>query len=326
MVNNVLVTGADGFIGSHLVDALVRSGERVVALAHYNATSNIGNLEYLERDVLDSTEIRFGDVCDGEFMAESIKKTDVVYHLAALIAIPYSYEAPRSYLNVNAGGTLNVLEAVHRGGHARVVLTSTSEVYGSAQTVPITETHPLQAQSPYSASKIAAEKLAESFYRSFKTPVVIIRPFNTFGPRQSARAFIPTVIRQALGGGPVHLGLTTPVRDLTYVSDTVSGLITAGTAPNVAGDVFNLGTGVGFSVGEVAKTILRLMGSSSEIVLDQRRVRPPGSEVDRLISDNSKFRQRTNWSLEVKLEDGLRLTIEFFRKHATALSPEDYVR
>jgi NAD dependent epimerase/dehydratase len=326
MPNTILVTGADGFIGSHLVEALVRSGERVVALAHYNATSSIGNLEYLGRDVLDSVELRFGDICDAEFMAQAIRPMDVVYHLAALIAIPYSYEAPRSYLSVNAGGTLNVLEAVHRGGHARVVLTSTSEVYGSAQTVPISESHPLQAQSPYSATKIAAEKLAESFHRSFETPVVIMRPFNTFGPRQSARAFIPTVIRQVLGGGPVHLGLITPVRDLTYVSDTISGLITAGTAPNVAGDVFNLGTGEGFSVGEVAKTILRLMGSSSEIVLDQRRIRPPGSEVDRLISDNSKFRQRTNWSPKVKLEDGLRLTIEFFRKHATALSPEDYVR
>jgi len=326
MPNTILVTGADGFIGSHLVEALVRSGERVVALAHYNATSSIGNLEYLGRDVIDSVEIRFGDICDAEFMAQTIKPMDLVYHLAALIAIPYSYEAPRSYLSVNAGGTLNVLEAVHRGGRARVVLTSTSEVYGSAQTVPISESHPLQAQSPYSATKIAAEKLAESFHRSFETPVVIMRPFNTFGPRQSARAFIPTVIRQVLGGGPVHLGLITPVRDLTYVSDTISGLITAGTAPNVAGDVFNLGTGEGFSVGEVAKTILRLMGSSSEIVLDQRRIRPPGSEVDRLISDNSKFRQRTNWSPKVKLEDGLRLTIEFFRKHATALSPEDYVR
>ena len=326
MPNTILVTGADGFIGSHLVEALVRSGERVVALAHYNATSSIGNLEYLGRDVLDSVELRFGDICDAEFMAQAIGPMDVVYHLAALIAIPYSYEAPRSYLSVNAGGTLNVLEAVHRGGHARVVLTSTSEVYGSAQTVPISESHPLQAQSPYSATKIAAEKLAESFHRSFETPVVIMRPFNTFGPRQSARAFIPTVIRQVLGGGPVHLGLITPVRDLTYISDTISGLIAAGNTPDIAGDVFNLGTGEGFSVGEVAKTILRLMGSSSEIVLDQRRVRPPGSEVDRLISDNSKFRQRTNWSPKVKLEDGLRLTIEFFRKHATALSPEDYVR
>ena len=326
MANNILVTGADGFIGSHLVEALVRGGERVAALAHYNATGNIGNLEYLDRDVLESVEIRFGDVCDAEFMAEAIKKADVVFHLAALIAIPYSYEAPRSYLDVNAGGTLNVLEAVHRGGHARVVLTSTSEVYGSAKTVPITENHPLQAQSPYSATKIAAEKLAESFHRSFETPVVVIRPFNTFGPRQSARAFIPTVIRQALGGGPVHLGLTTPVRDLTYVSDTVSGLIAAGKATDLAGDVFNLGTGQGFSVGDVAKTILRLMGSSSEVVLDQRRIRPAGSEVDRLISDNSKFRQRTGWFPQVSLEEGLQLTIEFFKKHATALPPEVYVR
>jgi NAD dependent epimerase/dehydratase len=326
MANNILVTGADGFIGSHLVEALVRSGERVVALAHYNATSSIGNLEYLDRDVLESVEIRIGDICDAEFMAEAIKKTDVVFHLAALIAIPYSYEAPRSYLNVNAGGTLNVLEAVHRGGHARVVLASTSEVYGSAQTVPIAESHPLQAQSPYSATKIAAEKLAESFHRSFGTPVVVMRPFNTFGPRQSARAFIPTVIRQALGGGSVHLGLTTPVRDLTYVSDTVSGLIAAGNATDLAGDVFNLGTGQGFSVGDVAKTILRLMGSSSEIVLDQRRVRPAGSEVDRLISDNSKFRQRTGWSPKLSLEEGLQRTIAFFKKHADALSPEDYVR
>lgn len=242
MANNILVTGADGFIGSHLVEALVRSGERVVALAHYNATSNIGNLEYLDRDVLESVEIRFGDICDAEFMAEAIKKTDVVFHLAALIAIPYSYEAPRSYLNVNAGGTLNVLEAVHRGGHARVVHVSTSEVYGSAFSVPISESHPLQAQSPYSATKIAAEKLVESYHRSFNLPAVVIRPFNTYGPRQSAHAFIPTVIRQALGGGPIQLGLTTPVRDLTFVADTVSGLIAAGKADGIAGGTFNLGT------------------------------------------------------------------------------------
>jgi len=325
MANNILVTGADGFIGSHLVEALVRSGERVVALAHYNATSNIGNLEYLDRDVLESVEIRFGDVCDAEFMAEAIKKTDVVFHLAALIAIPYSYEAPRSYLNVNAGGTLNVLEAVHRGGNARVVHVSTSEVYGSALSVPISESHPLQAQSPYSATKIAAEKLVESYHRSFNLPAVVIRPFNTYGPRQSARAFIPTVIRQALGGGPIQLGLTTPVRDLTFVSDTVSGLIAAGNTDGIAGGTFNLGTGEGHSVGDVAQTILRQMGSASEIVLDPRRVRPQASEVDRLISDNSAFRKRTGWAPQVTLLAGLERTIEFFRRHGEALSPDTYV-
>lgn len=325
MPRNVLVTGADGFIGSHLVERLVRDGENVVALAHYNSTGDIGNLAYLSADVRRAVDIIFGDICDAECIAAAVKHTDVVFHLAALIAIPYSYEAPRSYVQVNCEGTLNVLEAAHRRGRARVVHVSTSEVYGSALSVPISETHPLQAQSPYSATKIAAEKLAEAYHRSFELPVVIVRPFNTFGPRQSARAFIPTIIRQVMGGGPVRLGLTTPIRDLTFVSDTVGGLVTAGTAEGLAGGTFNLGTGESHSVGEVAETILRLMGSTQPIELDQRRVRPKASEVDRLISDNTLFRTRTGWKPETEFLDGLKRTIAFFEQHGEALSPERYV-
>ncbi len=252
----VVVTGAGGFIGSHLVEALAMAGASVTAVVRYNSGSLIGNLAFLDPQVLDMVRIASGNIEDSDFMYRTIEGQEIVLHLAALIAIPYSYEAPRSYVRTNIEGTLNVLEAARRYGVARVVHTSTSEVYGTALRVPIDETHPLQGQSPYSASKIAADKLAESYFRSFETPVVTLRPFNTFGPRQSARAFIPTIISQALSRDEIRLGSLTPERDMTFVSDTVAGFMAAALTPGIDGMTINLGTGETHTVGWFAERLL----------------------------------------------------------------------
>jgi NAD dependent epimerase/dehydratase len=320
----VLVTGAAGFIGSHLTEALVARGARVTCLVHYNSASSIGNLELLPAEIKSRITVAAGNIEDSDFIQRAVEGQDIVLHLAALIGIPYSYVAPRSYVRTNIEGTLNVLEAARRSGVGRVVHTSTSEVYGSAQRTPIDEEHPLQGQSPYSASKIAADKLAESYYRSFNTPVVTLRPFNTFGPRQSTRAFIPTIITQALAGGTIRLGALTPKRDMTYVTDTVEGFILAATAAGIEGETINLGTGEMFSIGDFAGRILALMGSKARIECDPARKRPDASEVTALVSDNSKAQRLLGWKPGMALDGGLRATIDFIERHPDLYRPHIY--
>lgn len=323
----VLVTGAGGFIGSHLVEALVREGANVRALLRYNAAASIGNLALTAPDVLSQVKIVHGDLNDGEFVKNLVDGCEAVFHLGALIAIPYSYSAPRSYLHTNVGGTLNILEAVRACGQPLLVHTSTSEVYGSAQYVPMDEAHPLQAQSPYAATKIAADKLVESYVRSFGVRAVTVRPFNTYGPRQSARAVIPAIIGQALGRPEaIQLGATTPVRDLTFVEDTVAGFIAAASSESVVGGVYNLGTGESISVGELARTILRVMDVPARIESDAQRLRPENSEVDRLVSSNAAFTAATPWRPQVNIEEGIRRTVEFFQAHPQLLPRGSYVR
>ena len=319
-----LVTGAGGFIGSHLVEALVRAGADVTAMVRYGSASSWGNLEFVGSDVKGNFRVVAGNIDDGDFVMHAMQGIDVVCHLAALIAIPYSYVAPRSYVRTNVEGTLNVVEAARRLSVRRVVHTSTSEVYGTAMRVPIDETHPLQGQSPYSASKIGADKIAESYYRSFDTGVVTVRPFNTFGPRQSARAFIPTIISQALTQDVIKLGSLTPERDMTFVTDTVAGFIAASVAPGIEGETINLGTGATFTIGHFAERILRLMGVEKEIVADAARMRPDKSEVLKLVSDNSLAAKKMGWTPKVELDDGLRQSIEFIRDHIHLYRPTVY--
>lgn len=311
----VSVTGAEGFIGSHLVETLASGGSRVRAMVQYNSFGYRGWLDALPPEVLGSVEVVFGDVRDPGSVLGLMEDAEVVYHLAALIAIPYSYRAPRSYLDTNAGGTLNVLEAARTLGTPRVVHTSTSEVYGTARSVPINESHPLQGQSPYSATKIAADKLAESYHLSFGLPVVTLRPFNTFGPRQSARAVIPTIISQlAAGKSDLHLGLLTPTRDFTYVADTAAAFAAVGSAPadRVIGRVLNAGTGREISIGDLVTTIGGIMERPARPVGDDQRLRPDGSEVMRLVCDASALREATGWQPRHTLEEGLRKTAAWF--------------
>jgi NAD dependent epimerase/dehydratase len=320
----VLVTGAAGFIGSHLVEALVELGARVTCLVRYNSASSVGNLGLLTADSRAQITVAAGNIEDSDFVQRTVEGQEIVLHLAALIGIPYSYVAPRSYVRTNVEGTLNVLESARRCGVGRVVHTSTSEVYGSARRMPIDEEHPLQGQSPYSASKIAADKLAECYHRSFNTPVVTLRPFNTFGPRQSTRAFIPTIITQVLAGDTVRLGALTPKRDMTYVTDTVDGFIRAATAAGIEGETINLGTGEMFSVGEFAERILALMGSKARIECDPARRRPAASEVMALVSNNGKARRLLSWKPDKALDDGLRATIDFVERHRELYQPHMY--
>lgn len=317
----ILVTGAAGFIGSHVAQALLKLGANVTCMTHYNSSSSIGNLDFLPSDLKAKIRVMPGNIEDGDFVYRAIDGHDIVLHLAALIAIPYSYTAPRSYLRTNIEGTLNVLEAARRLGISRVVHTSTSEVYGTALRVPIDEDHPLQGQSPYSASKLAADKIAESYYLSFDTPVVTLRPFNTFGPRQSARAFIPTIICQALERDAVHLGSLTPLRDMTFVDDTVDGFLRAAVTPGIEGETINLGTGATFSIGDFADRILALMDVNKPIVHDSQRDRPARSEVMRLVSDNAKAKRLMGWEPKTNLDDGLRQTIEFIDRHRELYRP-----
>lgn len=311
----VAVTGADGFIGSHLVEALVRRGDRVRAMAQYTSFGTWGWLDSLPADVMGEVEVVPGDVRDSGCVLGFARDVECFYHLAALIAIPWSYQAPRSYVDTNVTGTLNVLEAARTLETPRVVHTSTSETYGTARTVPISETHPLQGQSPYSATKIAADKLAESYHLSFELPVVTLRPFNTYGPRQSARAVIPTVISQiASGAEEIALGSLDPTRDFNFVTDTVGAFIAVGTAPadQVVGEVLNAGSGKEVSVGDLVRMIADVMGSDVRVVEDRRRIRPSGSEVMRLLCDNTRLNGRTGWAPQVGLRAGLAQTAEWF--------------
>lgn len=313
------VTGAEGFIGSHLVEALVASGVRVRAMVLYNSFHSRGWLDTLAPDVLAQVDVVLGDVRDERSVGEFMIGADTVYHLAALIGIPYSYLAPQSYVQTNTVGTLNVLESGRRHETPRVIVTSTSEVYGTALRVPIDETHPLQAQSPYSATKIAADKLAEAYQLSFGLPVVTLRPFNTYGPRQSTRAVIPTIVAQlAAGVREVNLGAVTPTRDFTYVEDTASAFLAVGTAPLdlVVGHVLNAGTGEEISIRDLFGMIATLMRVEAGVAEQPERLRPPKSEVMRLVCNAGKLRELTGWQPAHDLESGLRRTIDWFKEPA----------
>lgn len=308
---STIVTGAGGFIGSHLLERLVSSGSQVRAFVHYNSMSRWGNLDLLDKDVLDNIEIFQGDIKDPFAVDRAVEGCRVVFHLASLIAIPYSYIAPESFVSTNVLGAVNVLEACRRHNVEKIIHTSTSECYGTARTVPMNEQHPLQSQSPYSASKNGADMMAESYYRSFGVPVSIVRPFNTYGPRQSARAIIPTIVTQVVTGSRLRLGNLSPTRDLTYVSDTVDGFIRAAETDACVGQVVNIGNGREISMGDLARKIMNLMGREIEISQEDERTRPPLSEVDRLVCDNSKARDLMGWQPKVGLDEGLLRTIEW---------------
>lgn len=318
----ILVTGAGGFIGSHLAERLVAFGAKVRAMVHYNAMGGCGWLNHLP--VNDDMQIIAGDMCDRDFVNEAVKGCEIVFHLAALIAIPYSYRAPYSYVRTNIEGTLNVMQACRASGVGRVVHTSTSEVYGTARYIPIDEKHPLQGQSPYSASKIGADKIAEAFHLSFDVPVVTVRPFNTFGPRQSARAVIPTIITQCLVDRVIRLGNLRPTRDLNFVSNTVDGFLMAASSSEAVGKSINLGSGREISIGDLAALIGKLVGCDVSIQADEARLRPEGSEVERLLADSSLAQQILGWQPKINLEEGLRLTIHWIRQHLDRYRPGTY--
>lgn len=311
----VLVTGAGGFIGSHLVDALVERGAQVTALVRYNSRSDWGMLEEGYRSGRDGMRVILGDVTDAGCVRKAVEGNEVVFHLAALIGIPYSYEAPESYARTNMLGTLNVLSASLSAGVGRVVHTSTSEVYGSALYTPIDEAHPLQGQSPYSASKIAADKVAEAYFCSFDLPVVTLRPFNTYGPRQSARAIIPTIITQALTSDTIQLGSLDPVRDFTYVSDTVRAFVLAAEQDGAVGRTIHTGSGIGISIGDLAQKILLQVNPGARIISGGERVRPEKSEVMRLVCDSRRAWEELGWRPEISLDEGLSRTISWVREH-----------
>ena len=315
MSDVVAVTGAEGFIGSHLVELLVQRGYRVRAMVLYNMFSSCGWLDTLSPDVLGQVDVVFGDVRDPASARELVEGAATVYHLAALGSVPYSYSAPRSFVDTNTIGTMHILEAVRACRTGRMVHTSTSETYGTARTVPISEAHPLQAQSPYAASKVAADKLVESYYLSFGVPAVTLRPFNTFGPRQSTRAVIPQIITQlAAGSHQIKLGALDPTRDFCYVTDTAQAFVDLGEAPAsaVLGELFNCGPGDDIAIGQLAEDIVGLMGADADIVEDAQRLRPKDSEVMRLVCDASKLRERTGWQPRFTRDDGLRETIAWF--------------
>jgi NAD dependent epimerase/dehydratase len=323
----VLVTGAGGFIGSHLVQRLAAEGIAVRALLRYSSRSDAGNLNYLPPDLLRNVEIIRGDLRDPYFILDACEGVDVVFHLAALIGIPYSYEAPGEYVAVNVAGTLNVLEAARRQRVCRVVHTSTSETYGTAQYRPIDEKHPLVAQSPYSASKVGADKLAESYHRSFDLPVVTVRPFNTYGPRQSARAVVAVILSQLVGGcSELRLGALAPQRDLTYVEDTAAGMLALGACDAAVGRTVNLGTGEALSIGDLARLCMRVVGREIPVKVEEERLRPTDSEVLALVSDNRLARELCGWRQRIGLEEGLRRCIAFIRQHPEQYRPEEYQR
>ncbi|MDX1694010.1 MAG: SDR family NAD(P)-dependent oxidoreductase [Ketobacteraceae bacterium] len=324
MTKKVLVTGAGGFIGSHLVEELVKAGHEVRAFVHYNANSNWYNLENVPKDVLSQVEVVAGDIADPFSVDHAVKGCSMVFHLAALIGIPYSYVAPGNYVSTNVNGTLNVLEACRRYDVERMLHTSTSETYGTAQYTPIDEKHPLVGQSPYSATKIAADKLAESYWLSFQTPVTIVRPFNTFGPRQSMRAIIPTIIVQALTKGELTLGSLDPVRDLTFCTDTARGFVAASRSDKVIGELVNLGVGKGITIGDLVNLVADILGKELPVNTDQQRVRPAKSEVMELISDNGKARKLMGWEPEVSLREGLSQTIDFISRNLERFKADSY--
>ena len=318
-MKKILVTGSDGFIGSHLTEELVKAGYQVKAFVYYNSFNTWGWLDTLPSDVMKNVEIFQGDV------KEAMKGTAAVFHLAALIAIPFSYHSPDTYVDTNIKGTLNILQAAREQDLERVLVTSTSEVYGTAQYVPMDEKHPFQGQSPYSATKIGADRLAESFYRSFQLPVSIVRPFNTFGPRQSARAVIPTIITQLLAGKEkIHLGSLTPTRDFNYVKDTVNGFIKIYESEKTIGEEINIATQHEISIGELAEELIRQINPNAKIVCDEERLRPEKSEVNRLLGSNKKIKELTDWKPVYSFEEGLSETISFFKDNMDKYKPDIY--
>ena len=319
----VLVTGGGGFIGSRLCERLVQSDATVRAFVRYTSRAEIGLLRFLEPDILKKVEIIRGDLRDFSAVEQASRGVDIVFHLGALISIPYSYVHPVETVQTNVLGTLNILEACRKSG-AKLVHTSTSEVYGTALRVPIDEDHPLQGQSPYSASKIGADKLVESYFRSFGLPTMTVRPFNTYGPGQSTRAVIPTIITQALAGGVVRLGNLDAIRDFTYLDDTVEGFLLTAQADTWNGETYNLGSGEEISIGAIAALIFRLMGKQAEIQLEKSRLRPEKSEVLRLISDNRKAKLELGWQPTVGMEEGLQRTIRWIGEHLDLYQPEEY--
>ena len=316
-MKKILVTGGAGFIGSHLVEKLVRLGHNVKTIVPYNINNSWGWIDSFSKEIKKNLEVVSGDICDQNFILEECKKVDIIFHLAALISIPYSYKSPHSYVSTNVVGTLNMLEGAKENNVELFVQTSTSEVYGSSQFIPITEKHPLHAQSPYAATKIASDSLALSYYNSFELPVLILRPFNTYGPRQSLRAAIPTIITQLISNKKkIKLGSLSPRRDFTFVSDTVDGFISAIGNKKCLGETINLGTGKDFSIGETVKNIENLTNNKAQIITDNKRLRPKKSEVNRLISSNLKAKKILGWSPNFKgskgFKEGLKKTIEWF--------------
>ena len=322
----VLVTGAGGFIGSHLTEHLLDLGATVKVFIRYNSRNDWGLLELLLKEKLDEIEVIMGDLKDADAVRHAVKDMDIIFHLGSLIAIPYSYIHPRETIETNILGTLNVLTAAKENEVKKVIHTSTSEVYGTAKYVPIDEEHPLQGQSPYSASKIGADKIAESFYRAYDLPVAIIRPFNTFGPRQSARAVIPTIITQALTKEKIFLGSLHPTRDYTYVKDLVDGFIKVAESPKSVGEVINIGSNFEISIGELANKIVSLTGKNAEIVTDLPRIRPLKSEVERLWCNNTKAKKLLEWEPKISLDEGLKETIEWISDNIPLYKPELYNR
>jgi dTDP-glucose 4,6-dehydratase len=321
----ILITGADGFIGSHLTEELVKQGYKVRAFTYYNSFNSLGWLDILPKNIVNELEVFSGDIRDPNGVRESVKGVDEIYHLAALIAIPFSYHSPDSYVDTNIKGTLNILQAARDIETSRVLITSTSEVYGTAQYVPIDEKHPLQGQSPYSATKIGADRLAESFYRSFNTPITIVRPFNTYGPRQSARAVIPTIITQLLAGKEeVKLGSLTPTRDFNYVKDTVNGFIQIAKSDKTIGEEINIATQQEISIGQLAEELIRQIDPKAKIICDEQRLRPEKSEVNRLLGSNEKIKRLTEWKSNYTFEQGLAETIEFFKRNLDKYKTEVY--
>ena len=309
----ILVTGADGFIGSHLVEELVANGANVKAFVFYNSFNSWGWLDTFPKKLIDKVEIVSGDIRDYDRVEKTIEGVDIVFHLAAMIPIPFSYHSPRTFVETNINGTLNILQAARTHKVEKVLVTSTSEVYGSAQYTPMDEKHPMNAQSPYSATKISADSIAKSFYNSFDTPVVIVRPFNTYGPRQSARAVIPTIITQLLSGEKsIKLGRTDTIRDFNYVKDIVNGFIEIAKAKDVIGEEVNIATGKGVTIDDVIKILVDITGQSPKIVTDDVRLRPGKSEVDKLIGENKKIKKLTSWKPEHDLKKGLQETVAWF--------------
>lgn len=321
----VMVTGADGFIGSHLVEELIQKGFQVRAFVYYNSFNSWGWLDTLPDDVMKNVEIFQGDIRDPNGVEEAMKGVEAVFHLAALIAIPFSYHSPDTYVDTNIKGTLNVLQAARKLRPERIFITSTSEVYGTAQYTPIDEKHPFQGQSPYSATKIGADRLAESFYRSFQLPVSIVRPFNTYGPRQSARAVIPAIITQLLvGKTEIRLGSLTPTRDFNYVKDTVSGFIAIFESDHTIGQEINIASQKEITIGDLAQKLIAQINPQAKIICDEDRKRPEKSEVDRLLGCNEKLLRLTDWKPQYSLEEGLSNTIEFLRKNLDKYKTDIY--
>lgn len=324
-MKKILVTGADGFIGSHLTEELVRQGFEVRAFAYYNSFNSWGWLDSLSKEVMKKVEVFTGDIRDPNGVKEAMKGIDEVYHLAALIAIPFSYHSPDTYVDTNIKGTLNVLQAARDLETSRLLITSTSEVYGTAQYVPIDENHPYQGQSPYSATKIGADRLAESFYRSFNMPITIVRPFNTYGPRQSARAVIPTIITQLLSGKEeIELGSLTPTRDFNFVKDTARGFIEIAKSDKTIGEEINIATQEEISIGQLAEELIKQINPNAKIVCDEQRLRPENSEVNRLLGSNEKIKRLTDWNPQYSFEHGLSETIDFFKENLDKYKTDIY--